>query len=296
MKKVLIVLSVLTFLVMLAGESFARAGKGSSSGFRSKPAETQPQQQNINKPQAQTQPMQAMQKPSFLNSGMFRMLVGGLFIGALLSLFMGGEFDFGGMPGLVELLIVVLIFILFLKIVMKLVTRSWQKSNPQYAGSSYSGSGVNSYNQPELLYNTTTSDTSPPTINEKLIKDVATSTFKLLQEAWTKGDLSIVRNLLTDRMYNYLHKQLNELKTQGLKNIVEIVYFQNLDIVEVGGEGENKVVIVQIDAMLRDYTLDRYNNIVEGSKDTPADVKEYWAFVGKGLEWKLDDIRQVQEQ
>ena len=296
MKKVLIVLSVLTFLVMAAGESFARAGKGSSSGFRSKPAQTQPQQQNINKPQSQTQPMQAMQNPSFLNSGIFRMLVGGLFIGALLSLFMGGDFDFGGMPGLVELLIIVLIFILFLKIVMKLVTRSWQKNNPLYASNSHSNSGMSSYNQPETLYNTTASETATLAINEKLIKDVAISTFKLLQEAWTKGDLSIVRNLLTDRMYNYLDKQLHELRTQGLKNVVDIVYFQNLDIVQVEGEGENKVVIVQIDVMLRDYTLDRNNNIVEGSKDTPVDVKEYWAFVGKALEWKLDDIRQVQEQ
>lgn len=295
MKKVLIVLSILAFFTMLAGEAFARAGKGSSSGFRSKPAQTQPQQQNINKPQPQTQPMQAIQKPSFLNSGVFKMLVGGLFIGALLSLFMGGNFDFGGMPGLVELLIITLIFILFLKLIMKLVTRHWQKSNPLYAGGSYSNPNMSSYNQPENLYGASTFDTTTAAVNEKLIKDIATSTFKLLQDAWTKGDLSIVKNLLTDRMYHYLDKQLAELRSQGLKNIVEIVYFQNLDIVDVQGEDDNKVVIVQIDVMLRDYTLDRYNNIVEGSKDTPVDVKEYWAFVGKALEWKLDDIRQVQD-
>lgn len=294
MKNILVVLSILAFLGMMAGESFARAGKSSSSGFRSKPAQTQPQQQNINKPQSQAQPMQAMQKPSFLNSGMFRMLVGGLFVGALLSLFMGGNFDFGGMPGLIELLLIVLIFILFLKIVMKLVTRSWQKNNPQYAAGSYSSSGISTYNQTENLTNTGGAGLSEM-INEKLIKDIATSTFKLLQDAWTKGDLSIVKNLLTERMYSYLDKQLYELKSQGLKNIVEIVYFQNLEIIDVQGEDENKVVIVQIDALLRDYTIDRNNNIVEGSKDATVDVKEYWAFVGKTLEWKLDDIRQVQE-
>lgn len=289
MKRILIILSIFTFLTMIAGEAFARAGKGSSSGFRSKPTQSQPGQQNVNKPLAQNQPMQA-QKPSFLNSGIFKMLVGGLIIGALLSLFMGQGFGFGA-PGLLEILIIGGIIFLIVRMILK----SRQKEKLQYAGGSYSGSGMNTYSQAENFPNAGTAAAITPTVNEKLIKDIATSTFKLLQDAWTKGDLSIVRNLLTDRMYDYLDKQLNELRTQGLKNIVEIVYFQNIDIVNVEGEDENKVVIVQIDVMLRDYTIDRYNNIVEGSKDTPADVKEYWAFVGKALEWKLDDIRQVQD-
>ncbi len=288
MKKILIVLSIFTFLAMAAGDAFARAGKGSSSGFRNKPAQTQPGQQNVNKPPAQNQPMQA-QKPSFLNSGIFKMLVGGLIIGALLSMFMGSGLEFG-MPGVLEILLIGGILFLIVRMFLK----SRQKEKLQYAGGAYSGSGMNTYSQAENLSNAGTAATAAPAVNEKLIKDIATSTFKLVQDAWTKNDLSVVRNLLTDRMYDYLDKQLQELRAQGLKNIVEIVYFQNTDIVDVEGEDQNKVVIVQIDVMLRDYTIDRNNNIVEGSKDTPVDVKEYWAFVGKALEWKLDDIRQVQ--
>ncbi len=291
MKKILIILSMVTFLVMLAGESFARAGKGSSSGFRSykqqsQPATpTQPAQQNINKSPTQAQPMQ---KPSFFQSGIFRMLVGGLIIGALLSFLMGQGFEFG-MPGLLEILIIGGIIFL----VVRMITKSRQKEKLQYAtGGSYSTTAASNYNQTENLSNTSTG-VSTVSINEKLLKDIAISTFKLLQDAWTKNDLSIVRNLLTERMYNYLDGQLQELKSQGSKNIVEIVYFQNVNIVDVEGEDDNKVVIVEIDAMLRDYTVDRNNNIIEGSKDTPVEIKEYWAFVGKALEWKLDDIKQV---
>lgn len=285
MKKILIILSMFAFLVMLAGESFARAGKGTSSGFRSKPSQTQPSQQNVNKPPAQAQPMQ---KPSFLQSGMFKMLVGGLMIGALLSLFMGQGFDFG-MPGLLEILIIGGIIFLVVRMIMK----SRQKEKLQYAtGGAYSSPAASNYNQTDNLSDTTAGG-STVSINEKLLKDIATSTFKLLQDAWTKNDLSIVRNIMTERMYKYLDNQLQELKSQGSKNIVEIVYFQNVNIVDVEGEDDNKVVIVEIDAMLRDYTVDRYNNIVEGSKDTPVEIKEYWAFVGKALEWKLDDIKQV---
>lgn len=288
MKKILIVLSIFAFLAVAAADSFARAGKGKSSGFRDskqQPSQTQPGQQNINKTPAQAQPMQ---KPSFFNSGMFKWLVGGLFIGALLSMLMGHGFAFGT-PGLLEILIIGGIIFLIIRMVMK----SRQKEKLQYATGSYAGSGTSAYSQTEDLSNSRTSGLPTISVNEKLIKDIATSTFKLLQDAWTKGDLTIVQNLMTDRMYKYLDSQLQELKSQGLKNVVEIVYFQNVDIVDVEGEDENKVVIVQIDVMLRDYTLDRYEKIVEGSKDTPVDVKEYWAFVGKALEWKLDDIKQV---
>ena len=37
--------------------------------------------------------------------------------------------------------------------------------------------------------------------------------------------------------------------------------------------------------MLRDYTVDKNNVIVEGSKDASADAREYLAFVGKALDW-----------
>lgn len=291
MKKILIVLSIFSFMLMLANESFARAGKGTSSGFRSykqqpqQPTQSQPSQQNINK--SPTQTAQPMQKPSFFNSGMFKWLVGGLFIGALLSFLMGEGFNFG-MPGLLEILIIGAIIFLIFRMIMK----SRQKERLQYAGGG-SYSSQSGYNPTENLYNASTQSSTTISVNEKLIKDIATSTFKLVQDAWSKNDISVVRNLLTDRMYNYLNNQIQELKSQGLRNIVEIVFFQNVNILDVEGEDDNKVVIVQIDALLRDYTLDRNNNLVEGSKDTPVEVKEYWAFVGKALEWKLDDIKQI---
>ncbi|MCX8030702.1 MAG: Tim44-like domain-containing protein [Thermodesulfovibrionales bacterium] len=289
MKKVLILCSILAFLFLLVNDSLARAGRGTSSGFRSykqqspPPSQSQPSQQNINR--APTQTTQTMQKPSFFNSGVFKWLVGGLFIGALLSFLMGGGLTFG-MPGLLEILIIGgIIFLIF-----KMITRSRQKESLQYAtGGSYSNQA---HDPNESFYSSTTQDISV-SINEKFIKDVATSTFRLVQEAWSKNDLSSVRNLLTDRMYNYLENQLQDIKSKGLRNIVEIIYFQNLNIVEVEEEDNKKVVVVLIEALIRDYTLDGKGQLVEGSKDSPVEIKEYWAFVGKALEWKLDDIKQL---
>ncbi|MCX7914044.1 MAG: Tim44-like domain-containing protein [Thermodesulfovibrionales bacterium] len=297
MKKVLILLSIFAFLILLVNDGFARAGRGGSSGFRSykqqpqynpqQPSQPAPTQQNINRPT--TPQAQPLQKPSFFNSGLFKVLVGGLIIGSLLSLLMGQGFQFG-MPGLLEILIIAGIIFL----IVKMLKKSRQKEELQYAtgGTTYSEPDIHSYNQTDNLSTAYAGDRTL-SINEKLLKDVATSTFKLIQDAWTKNDLSSVRNLITDRMYNYLENQLEELKSKGLRNIVEILYFQGVNIVDVEEEDDHKVVIVEIRALLRDYTVDRYDNVVEGSKDTPVEIREYWAFVGKALEWKLDDIKQV---
>jgi predicted lipid-binding transport protein (Tim44 family) len=285
-KKVIVMLLLGAFLMMTATESFARMGRGSSSGFRSyKPqrynqsSPTQNQQNNYRSSQQQAQPGQ---RPSFFNSGMFRGLMGGMLLGGLLSMFMGHGFQFGS-PGLIEILLIGgVLFFLYRRFARRKQTLSYQYASNAGATvgetETYQGGGGSAQSVG---------------INEQFVKDIAQSTYKTLQEAWSKGDLSPVKNLITARMYDYLTRQLEELNAQGLKNIVEIVYISEVSIVEVEEEDDNKVAVVRIDSMLRDYTVDKNNAIVEGSKDTPADAREYWAFVGKALDWKLDDIKQV---
>jgi predicted lipid-binding transport protein (Tim44 family) len=285
-RKLIVVLSLITFLTVAATESFARMGRGSSSGFRSYNSQryTQPSQNNNQQSyNRSSQPQQAQpgQRPSFFNSGMFKGLVGGMLLGGLFSMFMGHGFQFGS-PGLIEILLIGgIIFLLFRRF-----TKAKQAMNYQYASNTGSVQEIGTYEG-------AAAGTQSVSVDEQFFRDLAQTTYKTLQGAWSKGDLASVKNLITARMYEYLDKQLQELNSQGLKNIVEIVYIGEVSVVEVEGEGDNRVAVVRIDTLLRDYTLDKNNNIVEGSKDTPSDAREYWAFVGRGLDWKLDDIRQV---
>ena len=282
-KKLVVVLLLGAFLAMTATESFARMGRGSSSGFRSyKPQRSSPTQNQQNNYRSSQQQAQPGQRPSFFNSGMFRGLMGGMLLGGLLSMFMGHGFQFGS-PGLIEILLIGgVLFFLYRRFARRKQTLSYQ----------YASNAGATVEEPET-YQGGGGSAQSVGINEQFVKDIAQSTYKTLQEAWSKGDLSPVKNLITARMYDYLTRQLEELNAQGLKNIVEIVYISEVSIVEVEGEDDNKVAVVRIDAMLRDYTVDKNNVIVEGSKDTPSDAREYWAFVGKALDWKLDDIKQV---
>lgn len=292
MKKFLVILSVIAITMFSIDASFARAGKGSSSGFRSyksyqfnKPSkETNQssyyqQRQNTQNPAYQ----QPQPKPSFFSNPIFKWLIGGMIFGALLSLLMGHGLQFG-MPGLLEILLIIGIVYLMFKVFSKK-----REEEPAYATPTNS----NIPNQPDYYSDSTLSTVSY--INEELILNLAKNAFIDIQKAWSEGNLSSVRNFLTDRMYVYLNSQLQDLKSKGLRNILEDVKILNAEIVHVEEEGDNKVVIVEIEAQAKDYTVDSNGNVVEGDKDNPVVFKEYWAFVGKALNWKLDDIRQVQD-
>lgn len=283
MKKLVVLLSLLAFTAALSSEVFARAGGGKSSGFRS----TNPQRYSQPAPQRPSQeaarPMQQpLQKPSFFSSGLFKMLVGGLFIGGILSLLMGHGFQFGA-PGLIEILLIGgLLFFIFRRFM-----RSRQTMEPAYATASGAGAVALEPGPTEHPGGT------PASFDTSLLTEMVRRAFSEIQAAWTRGDLVPVRDLLTDRMFEYLDQQLREIKVKGLRNVIEIVYFQRCEVVDVQDEAGTEVVTVRIEALLRDYTLDGSGTVVEGSKGEPAEAKEFWTFVGSGGKYRLDDIQQA---
>jgi predicted lipid-binding transport protein (Tim44 family) len=292
MRKILILLTVFTFLASLTQDSFARAGKESSTNFRSykaqdfnrvnKPANpsTNPSNSVNHQPTYNQMPQQ---KPSFFKS-FFSGLLGalaGMAIFSALSHFFGPQFAAGLLGILGLLLLAGLIFF---------VIRLFRKGEePSYA------SNTDLNYQPYQYSHSQTQGLTTPYINEELILNLTKNIFYDIQKAWSNGDLSPVKNFLTDRMYQYLEEQLKELKAKGLRNIVENPKIENLEIVHVEEEGDNKVVIVRLDASAIDYTVDSNGNVVEGDKHNPVSFTEYWAFVGKALNWKLDDIKQVSD-
>jgi len=291
-RKILILLTIFTFLASLTQDSFARAGRGGSTHFRSYKAQDF---NRVNKPvnpstnpsnpvnRGPTYNQMPQQKPSFLTS-FFSGLLGalaGMAIFSALSHFFGPQFA-AGVLGLLGLLLLVGLVFFIIKLFRK-------KEEPVEAFN------ANLNYQPYQYNDSQTQAGSLPYINEELILNLTKNIFYEIQKAWSNGDLSPVKNFLTDRMYQYLDQQLKELKAKGLRNIVENPKIENLEIVHVEEEGDNKVVIVRLDASAIDYTVDSNGNVVEGDKHNPVSFTEYWAFVGKALNWRLDDIKQVND-
>jgi predicted lipid-binding transport protein (Tim44 family) len=291
-RKILILLTIFTFLASLTQDSFARAGRGGSTHFRSYKAQDFNRiNKPVNNPTNPSNPVNhqptynqmPQQKPSFLTS-FFSGLLGalaGMAIFSALSHLLGPQFAVGVLGILGLLLLVGLVFF-----IIKLFRR---KEEPVEAFN------TNLNYQPYQYDDSQTQAGSLPYINEELILNLTKNIFYEIQKAWSNGDLSPVKNFLTDRMYQYLEEQLKELKAKGLRNIIENPKIENLEIVHVEEEGDSKVVIVRLEASAIDYTVDSNGNMVEGDKYNPVSFTEYWAFVGKALNWRLDDIKQVND-
>ncbi len=291
MKKFFNILMIVSLIFTFSTETYARIGGGKSSGFRSyKSYNYKSYKSNKStlshgeeKSFAKNRSKNLRRNNSFFNSGIFKWLIGGMIFGAILSFLMGNGFHFG-MPGLLEVILIgVIIYFLF---------RAFSKSKRETEYATTAGN-INIPQQNNNYATGTSTGSVETSINEELIKNLTKNIFLELQKAWSNGDLSSVRNFLTDRMYNYLEQQLNQLKEKGLRNVVKNPKINDIEIVHVEEEGDKKVVVVKIDATLTDYVVDKNGNIVEGSETEPIKMTEYWAFVGKALNWKLDDIKQV---
>ena len=111
----------------------------------------------------------------------------------------------------------------------------------------------------------------------------ATKAFEILQRSWNDGDLSEIRGLTTEPMFQFIQEQVEEA---GEDNHVEVLNVSGkvLDARELGGVQE---ATVMFDAVLR-----------EGQNERPAQVREIWHFVreadARSQKWYLDGIEQLE--
>ena len=320
------VLLLLTFLFWLGMDSdaFARAGGGRSSGSRGfssgksyspSQAPAAPQQRDFQQ-QRQVPPSAPPSGAgrSFL-SGMAGGIVGGLLGGMLFrSLgFAGSGMGTGGF-GFGDILMILVI----LGIIYFVVKRFRSRNTMQMSGA---GAGSYSYPAPSLDpgYAPSPSDLgyaspAPQTMaedpkaaglrhiqemdssfSEGAFKDLSEDIFFKIQGAWTKRDLSSVRNLLTSEMFNVFQQDVNKLLAEKKINRLENIAVRQVEIVEAGQDRGEEFITVKFYANLLDYVTDETTGrVISGSTSDPVKFIEYWTFsrnVGQ-TNWVLAGITQ----
>lgn len=134
-----------------------------------------------------------------------------------------------------------------------------------------------------------------PAFDPERFKEYAQDVFFKVQGAWTRQDLSSVRDLLTPELYQILAEQLAEQKTAGRINRLENIAVRQVEISEAWQEGSQQYLTVGLIANLLDYTVDAKSGaVVEGSDREPVKFEEYWTFVRPlaGGAWRLSAITQ----
>jgi hypothetical protein len=121
-----------------------------------------------------------------------------------------------------------------------------------------------------------------------------------VQEAWSRGDLARLRQLMTPEMLSYFSEELTRNASQGVQNVVSNVRLLKGDITESWEEGDLQYATADmrwsaIDHVVRLGTAPgMLDAVVGGDPRIPAEEEEVWTFVRRrGGRWLLSAIQQV---
>ncbi|HOM06648.1 MAG TPA: Tim44 domain-containing protein [Syntrophales bacterium] len=308
----MVVVAFFVTAYVLELDAYARVGGGrsiGSRGSRSSYRATTPSSpsRTITTPATRPALPPAAQPQTPQTGGFWRTFAGGLAGGLLGGLLFsslgfghGGGFGGGGI-GLLD--------IILLGAIIYLIWRFFRKRRLQEAaaGAYYQASGPQGGASPAW----TAEESSParddvtagiahirqmdPTFDEERFRDAAMDLFFKIQGAWANRDLSSVRRLLTEEMYDILDGEARKLRAEGKINRLENIAVRSVDIVEAWQEGGRDYVTVRFLANLLDYVTDEKGNVLEGSKTDPVKFEEYWTLtrpVGPNT-WSLTAIDQA---
>jgi predicted lipid-binding transport protein (Tim44 family) len=120
-----------------------------------------------------------------------------------------------------------------------------------------------------------------------------------VQSAWSKQDLTELRQFVTPEMLSYFSAALADNTSQNFQNHVDDVVLLRAEILEVWTEQARQYVTAGLRWSARDYNLSLTKQrgepgyLVEGSEEIPTESGEAWTFMripdGK---WLLSAIQQ----
>jgi hypothetical protein len=145
------------------------------------------------------------------------------------------------------------------------------------------------------------------TTRQKISVDSVTSADKAafqqllidVQKAWSKQDLTELRQFATPEMLNYFSAALADNTSQGIQNHVDDVVLLRAEILEVWTEQARQYVTAGLRWSALDYNLSLTKQrgepgyLVEGSEEIPTESGEAWTFMRiQDGKWLLSAIQQ----
>ncbi|MFT8418542.1 MAG: TIM44-like domain-containing protein [Acetobacter sp.] len=116
-----------------------------------------------------------------------------------------------------------------------------------------------------------------------------------IQSAWNQQNIPAMQQMATPEMVSYFNEQLATLASQGARNVVSDVRFEQGDLAEAWRENGMDYASVAMRYSLIDLTTNATGQVVDGSSTTPVTITEVWTFVrpSRGGRWLLSAIQQA---
>ena len=84
----------------------------------------------------------------------------------------------------------------------------------------------------------------------------AREVFMKIQQAWTTKDWTVIRPFESETLFNQHNQQLNEYINLGKTNVIEKIAIKHCSLVSFSQDGDKEVLVVRLNAVMRDYVID----------------------------------------
>lgn len=118
-----------------------------------------------------------------------------------------------------------------------------------------------------------------PDFRQDAFKDRVGGVFLALQAAWSAGRWEQARPHVTDPLYETLRFTLSSYAEHGLRNRVEEVQLERLELVKVAQDAWYESITVRLWARSLDWVEDTEGRVRAGSQTGPRRFSEYWTFL-----------------
>lgn len=103
--------------------------------------------------------------------------------------------------------------------------------------------------------------------------------FHLIQEAWSRQDLTSIRPFVSDGLYERFVLQIQEQRDLGYRNVMDAVRVHAVVIQDVSSDQHFDTVIVRITASARDFDVMLATGQPRDTVERPENFVEYWSFL-----------------
>jgi predicted lipid-binding transport protein (Tim44 family) len=106
----------------------------------------------------------------------------------------------------------------------------------------------------------------------------AQNVYKLILKSYSDGNLKKIKGFISKEVYEGFDKAIKDRKNKEHKLVNEIIEFDKCEVAEAILDKKEAIITVEFYTRIISYAVDKNETIIEGNKDNPHSVIDYWTF------------------
>ena len=140
------------------------------------------------------------------------------------------------------------------------------------------GTDLPTYRQLNVHERFTDLERDDPEANQHTLGARLQLIYQVLNEAWSKNDLTPIRGFVSDGLFDYLYYWVDAYQRQGLRNELVDMRITRTELAKVVRDRWYDAVTFRIWGTGKDYVV-QSSNVVRGSKRRERAYSEYWTLI-----------------